>query len=85
MLKQDNKLDTEEQEILNSFNCGEWISKGEDIEQYRKVAKQTFIKTHSVHFQISEQDFKNIQLKAIEEGLSYQTLLSSVVHKYLMG
>jgi predicted DNA binding CopG/RHH family protein len=81
MDKKDYKLDTEEQEILDSFNRGEWVSKGEELEKYKKAAKQTFTKTHS----LSEKDFRRMQVKAIEEGMSYQTLLSSVVHKYLTG
>ncbi len=83
MLKTDYKLDTEEQDILDSFNRGEWVSKGENLEKYQTVAKQTFAKTHNVNFQLSEKDFRSMQVKAIEEGMSYQTLLSSVVHKYL--
>ncbi|EDN69319.1 conserved hypothetical protein [Beggiatoa sp. PS] len=83
MVKEDYNLDMEEQEILNSFNRGEWISKGENLEKYEEVAKQTLTKTHSVNFRISQKDFRSIQMKAIEEGMSYQTLLSSIVHKYL--
>ncbi|OAD20069.1 hypothetical protein THIOM_004250 [Candidatus Thiomargarita nelsonii] len=83
MLNKDYKLDTEEQDILDSFNRGEWVSKGEELEKYKKSAKQTFAKTHSVIFHLSEKDFRSMQVKAIEEGMSYQILLSSVVHKYL--
>ncbi len=83
MFKKDYKLDTEEQEILDSFNRGEWLSKGENLEKYKKSAKQTFAKTHGVNFHLSEKDFRSLQMKAIEEGISYQTLLSSIVHKYL--
>lgn len=85
MVKKDYKLDTEEQEILDSFNRGEWVSKGEELEKYKQAAKQTFAKTHSVNFRLSEKDFRSMQVKAIEEGMSYQTLLSSLVHKYLTG
>ncbi|MDM8565374.1 hypothetical protein QUF74_06950 [Candidatus Halobeggiatoa sp. HSG11] len=83
MIKENYNLDIEEQEILDSFNCGEWISKKEDLDKYKKAAKQTFKKTHSVNFCLSEKDFKNIQIRAIEEGISYQEFLSSIVHKYL--
>ena len=40
MIKEDDNLDMEEQEILNSFNRGEWISKGENLDTYKEVAKQ---------------------------------------------
>jgi len=83
MVKEEYNLDIEEQEILDSFNRGEWISKGENLDKYKEAAKQTFQKTHNVNFRISERDFRSMQIKAIEEGLSYQALLSSIVHKYL--
>lgn len=85
MVKENDYLDIEEQEILDSFNRGEWVSKGENLDKYKEAAKQTFQKTHNVNFNLSEKDFRSIQMKAIEEGMSYQTLLSSVIHKYLTG
>ncbi|MCK5718399.1 MAG: antitoxin [Thiomargarita sp.] len=85
MTKEDYNLDTEEQEIIDSFNRGEWISKGENLDKYKETAKQTFKTTQDVNFRLSEKDFRSIQMKAIEEGISYQTLLSNVVHKYLTG
>ena len=84
----DNKnieLDLEEQEILDSFNRGEWVSKGENLDIYKEVAKQTFAKNHRINFRVSERDFRGIQIKARKEGIPYQTLVSSVVHKYLSG
>jgi len=85
MAKKDYKLDPEEQEILDSFNRGEWVSKGENLDKYKEAAKQTYAKTHRINFRVSEKDFRGIQIKAREEGIPYQTLVSSVVHKYLVG
>ncbi len=85
MVKKDYNLDAEEQDILDSFNRGEWISKEENLDKYKEAAKQTFKKTHSVNFRMSEKDFRSMQIQAIEEGMSYQILLSSIVHKYLTG
>ncbi|CAN2040171.1 Antitoxin [Candidatus Magnetomoraceae bacterium gMMP-15] len=85
MVKKDYKLDSEEQEILDSFNRGEWVSKGENLDKYKEAAKQTFAKSHRINFRVSEKNFRDIQIKAREEGISYQILLSSVVHKYLSG
>ena len=79
------KLDPEEQEILDSFNRGEWVSKGENLDKYKEAAKQTYAKTHRINFRVSEKDFRGIQVKARKEGIPYQTLVSSVVHKYLSG
>ncbi len=80
-----NKLDAEEKDILDSFNRGEWISKNENLDKYKEAAKQTFAKTHRINFRVSEKDFRNMQVRAREEGMPYQTLVSSVIHKYLTG
>ncbi|MDM8569089.1 hypothetical protein QUF50_06220 [Thiotrichales bacterium HSG1] len=85
MIEKNYNLDIEEQEILDSFNCGEWVSKGENLQKYKEAATNTFTKTHNVNFSMNEKDFKSMQMKAIEEGMSYQTLLSNIVHKYLTG
>ncbi|MCK5100511.1 MAG: hypothetical protein KAR45_20545 [Desulfobacteraceae bacterium] len=85
MTKKNNKLDPEEQEILDTFNRGEWVSKGENLDKYKEAAKQTFAKNHRINFRISKKDFRSIQVRARKEGIPYQTLVSSVVHKYLSG
>ncbi len=85
MSKKNYKFDAQEQAILDSFNRREWVSKGENLDKYKEVAKKTFAKTHRINFRVSEKDFRGIQVKAREEGIPYQTLVSSVVHKYLTG
>ena len=85
MAKKDYKLDPEEQDILDSFNRGEWVSKNENLDKYKEAAKQTFAKTHRINFRVTEKDFRSIQIRAREEGMPYQTLVSSVIHKYLSG
>ena len=85
MNKIDYKLDSEETEILNTFNKGEWVSKNENLDKYKEAAKQTFAKSHRINFRVSEKDFRGIQVKARNEGIPYQTLVSSVIHKYLSG
>ena len=49
------------------------------------MAKQTFNKTKRVNLRLTEWDFSVAHSRALEEGLPYQTLLSSVIHKYLSG
>ncbi len=85
MDKKNNNLDHEELDILDSFNRGEWISKNENLDKYKEAAKNTFAKTHRINFRVSEKDFRSIQVKARKEGMPYQTLVSSVIHKYLSG
>ncbi|VEN74722.1 conserved hypothetical protein [Candidatus Desulfarcum epimagneticum] len=82
---QDEQLDSEERQILDTFNRGEWISKGENLDKYKEAAKQTFAKNRRINFRVSERDFRGIQIRARQEGMPYQTLVSSVVHKYLSG
>ena len=67
-MKKKYKLDTEEEEILKSFDDGEWISV---LTPKRKavlleVAKNTTKKTKRVNIRMSERDFERINIKAIE-------------------
>jgi len=81
------KLDSEEQEILDSFEKEEWISvltPGRKVE-IEETARNTFKKTKRVNIRMSERDFERIQIKALEENIPYQTLIGSVIHKYLDG
>jgi predicted DNA binding CopG/RHH family protein len=82
-----NKLNKEEQEILESYENDEWVSVSTpaDFAKYTAVAKSTFKKDKRVNIRISEMDLELIQEKALKEGLSYQTLMSSVLHKYVTG
>ena len=81
------KLTKEEQEILDSYERGEWVSvlDKEDIEKYRAAAKTTFKKDKRVNIRISGKDLELIQERALIEGLPYQTLMSSVLHKFVNG
>jgi predicted DNA binding CopG/RHH family protein len=82
------KLDAQEKEILDSVEHGEWRSaKGGKRERtrYAGYAKATFRKDRRVNIRISSQDLEAIQKRAIEEGLPYQTLISSLLHKYASG
>ena len=82
------RLDPEEQDLLDSFERGEWQSiagrKGE-VERYRDYARTTFKKDRRVNIRISSKDIEALQKRALEEGLPYQTLLASILHKYAAG
>ncbi len=83
-----SKLDKEEKEILDSVERGEWKSvklTKADRKRYAKYARNTLRKNQRINIRISEQDLGEIQKKAIEEGIPYQTLISSVLHKYVSG
>jgi predicted DNA binding CopG/RHH family protein len=82
------KLDTYEAEMLNAYEKGEMksiINSKADLEKYRAAARETFIKDRRVNIRLSTPDLMDIQERAAEEGIPYQTLIASVLHKYVSG
>ena len=81
-------LDPEEKDILDSFEKDEWQSVSDPSRQaegYREAARATFKKDKRVNIRISQTDLESLQKRALEEGIPYQTLMSSVLHKYVNG
>lgn len=82
------KLDKEEKNLLDSFERGEWKSvknlKGE-IEKHRGYARQTLKKDKRVNIRISSMVLEELQMRAVEDGMPYQTLISSILHRYVTG
>ena len=73
----------EEKELLESFEKGEWKSvkrKDAESKRYREYARSTFLKDRRVNIRISTKDLDGVRKKAVEEGIPYQTLISSVIH-----
>ena len=82
------KLNQEERQILQAFERGDLKSvKSRDVEinKLRQAARNTLQKNKRINIRLSERDLVGIQTRAIEEGLPYQTLISSILHKYLVG
>ncbi len=82
------KLNNEEKNLLKSYADGEWKSikpEKEDIHKYQKYARSTFIKDKRVNIRISSKDLQDMRKKALQEGIPYQTLISSIIHKYVSG
>ena len=82
------ELSAEEREILGRFEQGELRSVPgveRELEAARQAARNTFNKTRRVNLRVTERDFNLAHSRAREEGIPYQTLLSSVIHKYLSG
>ncbi len=80
------KLDKEEEELLASVEAGEWRSVPnfeEEKKKAEKIAAATFKKDRRVNIRISSKDLIGLQKRALEEGIPYQTLISSILHKYL--
>jgi len=83
-----NNLDKDEKELLDSFEKDEWqsvpnISKRKA--ELKEYARATIRKDRRVNIRISERDLKELQRIALREGLPYQTLISSILHKYVNG
>lgn len=80
-------LTSDEKEILESYENNEWVSVAtpSELEKFKAAAKATFKKNKRVNIRISEMDLELLQEKAMIEGLPYQTLMSSVLHKYVTG
>lgn len=82
------RLDKEEKELLDSVEAGEWQSVGSkdsDIKRYRQSARATFKKDRRINIRLSAKDLEALQKRALIEGVPYQTLISSVLHKYVSG
>jgi predicted DNA binding CopG/RHH family protein len=81
------RLTKEEQAILDSYERGEWLpgSSKTEIEKYSAAAARTIKKDKRVNIRISGRDLELLQERALVEGLPYQTLMSSVLHKYVNG
>jgi predicted DNA binding CopG/RHH family protein len=82
------KLQKDELELLASYEAEEWKSVKklkEQKDQYQTYARATFRKDKRVNIRISEKDLLDLQKRAIRQGIPYQTLLSSVLHKYASG
>ena len=81
-------LDEEEKDLMESIERDEWQPvKNFDEEKEKAVtaARNTLKKDKRINLRLSQKDYHQIQIKAIEEGIPYQTLISSLVHKYLNG
>ena len=82
------KLDRYEREVLGAYEKGALVSARPTKAQlagFRDAARATFIKDRRVNIRLSTADLMDIQARAYEEGVPYQTLIASVLHKYVSG
>ncbi len=82
------KLDKDEKEILGSYENGEWkpvSDRSQELSRLRDYATATFKKDRRINVRISSKDLNALQKRALEEGIPYQTLVSSILHKYVSG
>lgn len=77
-------LDEEEEEILKAYEEGK-LTRVKDFTKEKKLleeaARNTLNKTKNINLRLSERDLSKLKAKAIEEGIPYQTLAASILHK----
>ncbi len=81
-------IDEEEKELMASIEREEWQpveNPDQEKEKATKAARATLKKDKRINLRLTEKDYHQIQIRAIEEGIPYQTLIASIVHKYLTG
>ncbi len=86
-MKQFN-LSDEEVELLDSLESNEWNSVEnlkDEMSFHQTIARNTLKKDKRVNLRMSSKDLEDIKTYAVEEGLPYQTLMSSVLHKFITG
>jgi predicted DNA binding CopG/RHH family protein len=81
------KLDVEEQSILSAYEAGALTSVASKAElaKFKAAARSTAVKDKRVNIRLSSADLSDIQIRALQEGVPYQTLIASVLHKYVTG
>lgn len=81
-------LDNEEKELLESLETGAWVSVDnleKEINTHEVIAKNTLKKDKRINIRLSSRDLEALKTNAVEMGLPYQTLVSSVLHQYITG
>ena len=81
------RLSKEEKKLLESVESGDYESTLTDIrrKELDGTATNTFRKDKRINIRISNRDLIAVQSRASEEGIPYQTLVSSIIHKYVSG
>lgn len=82
-----SELDPYELEVLEAYESGKLkpIATKAELQRMRAAARATSIKDKRVNIRLSSSDLLDIQAKALAEGMPYQTLIASVLHKYAAG
>lgn len=83
-LKINDQLNEEEKEILQAYENGT-LANAPVPEKMVLAAKATMRKNKNINIRISENDLEAIKLLAAKEGMPYQTLIGSLIHKYASG
>jgi len=83
-----SKLDQEEKEILAAYEAGELkksMSASATQKRHKNYAEAMFRKDARINIRLPSKDLRSLQKRALAEGIPYQTLVASVLHKYVEG
>lgn len=80
-------IDSYEKEILTAYEAGalKSVAGKSELAKLKAAARATAIKDKRVNIRLSSGDLQDIQAKALQEGMPYQTLIASILHKYVTG
>jgi predicted DNA binding CopG/RHH family protein len=80
-------IDDSELEILQAFEQGQLksVATKTELARFKSAAQATALKDRRVNIRLASGDLRDIQVKALEEGIPYQTLIASILHKYITG
>lgn len=80
------ELDPEEEQILEAYESGKLKMRKptqNELKKWQSVAETTINKTRNINIRVTERTLWKLKVKAIEEGIPYQTLVGSILHKYV--
>jgi len=82
-----SKVDKSEHELLDDYERGKLrsVATRTELEKFKAAARATAIKDRRVNIRLSSSDLRAIQARALEEGMPYQTLIASILHKFVTG
>ena len=81
-------IEKEEKDLIESFERDEWAAAGDrerELARYTSLAKGAERKDRRINIRLSERDLLRLKAIALKEGIPYQTLISSILHKYGTG
>lgn len=82
-------LDPEEREILEAQNAGTYTfpppARAEEVKRFQQIARNTLAKSERIGLRLTKADLEAIKVRAAKQGIGYQTLIASLVHRYVTG
>ena len=80
--------DKEERKLIEEIERDEWKPMRDSRTLRKKLqdaARSTILKDQRMNIRIAKRDLESLKARALEEGMPYQSLVSSILHKYITG